>query len=102
MAVESKQDLPMIRYTYENGESYEGEWYKDQRYGYGTLKNSTGDIYLGMPYTSVSGYWQFDEMNGCGHLRNKTIDQCKTPIDYQQLDTIGSKWVSYQGEFQNG
>lgn len=41
-------------------------------------------------------------MNGCGHLKNRNVEQSKTPIDYAQLDSIGEKWVSYQGEFQNG
>lgn len=35
------------KYLYENGDTYEGEWYKDQRYGYGTLKDKQGDVYLG-------------------------------------------------------
>lgn len=35
------------KYSYDNGDCYEGEWYKDQRYGYGTLRDKEGDIYLG-------------------------------------------------------
>ena len=37
-----------FRFIYDNEDSYEGEWYKDQRYGYGTLKDNNSDIYLGI------------------------------------------------------
>ncbi len=45
------------------------------------------------------GYWQYDKMNGCGHLKNKNFQVTNDPIDYKDLDSSNSYWVSYQGEF---
>ena len=39
--VEAIRSMTMERFMREN------EWFKDQRYGYGTLKNEQGEIYLG-------------------------------------------------------
>lgn len=34
-------------YYYQDGSKYEGDWYQDDKDGYGTLESGNGDKYVG-------------------------------------------------------
>ncbi|CAD8104018.1 unnamed protein product [Paramecium sonneborni] len=72
--------------------TYFGSVYKEKKQGYGNLKKGDKKLYR--------GFWKDDTFNGFGHLFNENVEQ--GIIDYNNLDSIGNKWISYQGEFQDG
>ncbi|CAD8205294.1 unnamed protein product [Paramecium pentaurelia] len=72
--------------------TYFGSVYNEKRQGYGNLKKGDKKLYM--------GFWKDDTFNGFGHLNNETVDF--GIIDYRNLDSVGNKWFSYQGEFQDG
>ncbi|CAK62001.1 unnamed protein product (macronuclear) [Paramecium tetraurelia] len=72
--------------------TYFGSVYNEKRQGYGNLKKGDKKLYM--------GFWKDDSFNGFGHLNNETVDF--GIIDYRNLDSVGNKWISYQGEFQDG
>eukprot|EP00347_Sterkiella_histriomuscorum_P023389 403334820 len=72
------------KYTYKNGETFEGNYLEDLKHGYGLLKQKNGDYYKGnfmrdkrhgqgQQYEAKTqqlydGYWRDDERNGEGVL----------------------------------
>ncbi|CAD8120637.1 unnamed protein product [Paramecium sonneborni] len=72
--------------------TYFGSVYNEKRQGYGNLKKGDKKLYR--------GFWQDDTFNGFGHLYNENVEM--GIIDYINLDSVGNKWISYQGEFQDG
>ncbi|CAD8108886.1 unnamed protein product [Paramecium sonneborni] len=71
---------------------YFGSIIKDKKQGYGNLKKGDKKLYM--------GFWKDDNFNGFGHLNNENIEE--GIIDVFNLNTIGNKWINYQGEFQDG
>ncbi|CAD8164720.1 unnamed protein product [Paramecium octaurelia] len=72
--------------------TYFGSILNDKKQGYGNLRKGDKKLYM--------GFWKDDNFNGFGHLNNEIIE--KGVIDLSNLDNIGNKWISYQGEFQDG
>ncbi|CAD8101749.1 unnamed protein product [Paramecium sonneborni] len=72
--------------------TYFGSIIKDKKQGYGNLKKGDKKLYM--------GFWKDDNFSGFGHLNNEKIEE--GIIDVLNLNTIGNKWISYQGEFQDG
>lgn len=75
--------------------TYEGETKMNKKNGYGIFKNTSGkEIY--------NGDWQNDLFDGVGILYNSTIDKLEEKWDYNNLNGIDKKWISYEGDFKNG
>ncbi|CAK84463.1 unnamed protein product (macronuclear) [Paramecium tetraurelia] len=72
--------------------TYFGSILNDKKQGYGNLRKGDKKLYM--------GFWKDDNFNGFGHLNNETVEH--GVIDLTNLDNIGNKWISYQGEFQDG
>ncbi|CAD8088081.1 unnamed protein product [Paramecium primaurelia] len=72
--------------------TYFGSILNDKKQGYGNLRKGDKKLYM--------GFWKDDNFNGFGHLNNENIEEGM--IDVNNLDKIGNKWISYQGEFQDG
>ena len=66
----------MGKYTYTNGDSYEGEWRNDKKQGRGQYNYTNGDVYI--------GGWENDFKSGKGRYiykqkKENTVPDGMTP-----------------------
>eukprot|EP01017_Pseudomicrothorax_dubius_P051421 TRINITY_DN9898_c0_g2_i1.p1 TRINITY_DN9898_c0_g2~~TRINITY_DN9898_c0_g2_i1.p1 ORF type:complete len:561 (+),score=58.14 TRINITY_DN9898_c0_g2_i1:48-1730(+) len=76
-----------------NDDQYEGEFNMGKRHGFGIMTSKDGrKIY--------EGEWKNDHYNGYGVIQNLYYSEEEDQsIDIKDLNTLGRKWIRYEGEF---
>ncbi|CAM6002354.1 unnamed protein product [Sphagnum balticum] len=58
------------KYTWTNGQVYEGEWWENTKHGSGMWQNERGDVYIGeWSDGQASGFGVFSEAGGSSYYK---------------------------------